>query len=130
LDDAEIDRSGNNDHVEKLLEFIQREREIEKYDAGGLKLEACKLYKAFSTQRGRLTGMSFRSWDLYEYLLLETTTKHDAICVILVTQTVRKNILHKSAVFGDNYKLTNIRLYLTSETCPYDDLNLDFDRRN
>ncbi|XP_076291053.1 uncharacterized protein LOC143214201 [Lasioglossum baleicum] len=87
----------------------------------------------------RSIGMSFRSWDLYEYPLLQTTTKHTWAIktalqmekpryVIFALQTDRKNNLKKTATRFDHCALTNIRLYLNSETYPYDDLNIDFEK--
>ena len=49
---------------------------------------------------GEQTSIAFRSWDLYEFPLLQSTTKH--LCAI------------KTA--------TQLECY------PYDDLNLDFDK--
>jgi len=80
--------------------------------------------------------MTFRSWDLYEYLLVQSTTKHSwavkiatqlekARCVIFALQTRRKNMSRDVSVF-DDCNLTNVKLYLNSEFYPYDDLNVDF----
>ncbi|XP_076643541.1 uncharacterized protein LOC143353820 [Halictus rubicundus] len=86
---------------------------------------------------GRPISMSFRSWDLYEYPLLQATTKHTWAIktapqmekpryVIFALQTDRRNSVTKKATRFDHCALANIRLYLNSETCPYDDLNIDF----
>ncbi|XP_076300583.1 uncharacterized protein LOC143218900 [Lasioglossum baleicum] len=83
-------------------------------------------------------SMSFRSWGLYEYPLLQTTTKHTWAIktalqmekpryVIFALQTARKNNLSKKITRFDNCSLSNVRLYLNSETYPYDDLNINFD---
>ncbi|XP_076283918.1 uncharacterized protein LOC143220353 [Lasioglossum baleicum] len=83
--------------------------------------------------------MSFRSWELYEYPLLQATTKHTWAIktapqmekpryVIFALQTARKNNLTKTATHFDHCALANIRLYLNSETYPYDDLNVDFEK--
>ncbi|XP_076664990.1 uncharacterized protein LOC143367250 [Andrena cerasifolii] len=87
----------------------------------------------------RPIAMSFLSWDLYEYSLLQTTTKHTWTVkalsqiekpryVIFAMQTDRKNNLENSACRLDACKLTNVRLFLNSEAYPYDDLNLDFNK--
>ncbi|XP_018403205.1 PREDICTED: uncharacterized protein LOC108780111 [Cyphomyrmex costatus] len=84
--------------------------------------------------------MSFRSWDLYEYPLLQSTTKHTWAVktatqlekpryVIFALQTGRKNIMSQNASVFDDCKLSNVKLYLNSEFYPYGDLNLDFDQK-
>ncbi|XP_018405663.1 PREDICTED: uncharacterized protein LOC108782012 [Cyphomyrmex costatus] len=55
-----------------------------------------------------LSDVNKLSWDLYEYPLLQATTKHSCPSQF------------------DDCKLTNVKLYLNSECYPYDDLNLDF----
>jgi len=81
--------------------------------------------------------MSFRSWDLYEYSLLQSTTKHSWAVktatqlekpryVIFALQTGRKNIMSRDVSVFDDCNLNNIKLYLNSEFYPYDDLNVDF----
>ncbi|XP_053980772.1 uncharacterized protein LOC128877473 [Hylaeus volcanicus] len=90
-------------------------------------------------ESGQYLSMSFRSWDLYEYPLLQSTTKHSWTVktaiqlekpryVIFALQTGRKNIMSEDASNFDACKLTNVKLYLNSDFYPYDDLNLDFDR--
>jgi len=82
--------------------------------------------------------MSFRSWDLYEYLL-QSTTKHSwavkttiqlekSRYVIFALQTGQKNIMSQGANIFDHCLLNNVKLYLNSGFYPYDDLNLDFDK--
>jgi len=81
--------------------------------------------------------MNFRSWDLYEYPLLQSTTKHSwavktatqlekSRYVIFALQTGRKNIMSRDVSVFDDCNLTNVKLYLNSEFYPYDDLNVDF----
>ncbi|XP_011687106.1 PREDICTED: uncharacterized protein LOC105449547 [Wasmannia auropunctata] len=90
-------------------------------------------------ESGRYLNMSFRSWDLYEYPLLPSTTKHSWTVkiatqlekpryVIFAIQTDKKNNMKAVKTVFDNCKLTNIKLYLNSEFDPYDNLNLDFDK--
>ena len=90
-------------------------------------------------QSDRPIAMSFRSWELHEYPLLQTTMKHTWTVkassqiekpryAFFGMQIDRKNNLKKNASRFDACKLTNVRLFLNSETYPYDDLNLDFDK--
>ena len=87
----------------------------------------------------RFLNMSFRSWDLYEFPLLHSTTKHSWTVktasqmekpryVIFALQTGRKNVMTQDNTCFDDCKLTNVKLYLNSESYPYDDLNLDFEK--
>lgn len=91
-------------------------------------------------ESGRAINMSFRSWDLYEYPLLQETTKHTWTVkaasymekpryVIFGLQTDRKNKLSVRNSKFDNCKLINVRLYLNSEMYPYDDMNLNYDKK-
>ncbi|XP_025263179.1 uncharacterized protein LOC112637512 [Camponotus floridanus] len=88
---------------------------------------------------GRYLSALFRSWDLYEFPLLQSTTKHSWAVkaatqlekpryVIFALQTGRKNILSQNASRFDACNLTNVKLYLNSDFHPYDDMNLDFDK--
>ncbi|XP_014486939.1 PREDICTED: uncharacterized protein LOC106750845 [Dinoponera quadriceps] len=84
--------------------------------------------------------MSFRSWDLYEFPLLQNTTKHvwpvksasnleKPRYVIFALQTGRMNVMAENITQFDNCNLINAKLYLNSECYPYDDINLDFAKR-
>lgn len=86
---------------------------------------------------GKPIKMSFRSWDLYEYPLLSTTTNHNWSVktsnqlekprfVILALQTNRKNQKEKDFVKFDHCNLIDVKLHLNSESYPYDDMNLRF----
>ncbi|KYN20094.1 hypothetical protein ALC57_07562 [Trachymyrmex cornetzi] len=86
-----------------------------------------------------LESMAFRSWDLYEFPLLQSTTKHSWAIktatqlekpryVIFALQIGRKNIMSEDVSRFDDCKLTNTKLYLNSECYQYDDLNLDFEK--
>jgi len=99
--------------------------------------EVNKLSLLRALESGRYLSMSFRSWDLYEYPLLQSTTKHSWAVktatqlekpryVIFALQTGRKNIMSQDASVFDDCNLTNVKLYLNSEFYPYNDLNLDF----
>lgn len=81
--------------------------------------------------------MSFRSWDMYEYPTLPTTTEHNWTVktsnqlekpryVILAFQTNRKNQKDKDFSKFDHCELSDVKLHLNSETFPYDDLNIKF----
>ncbi|XP_011883717.1 PREDICTED: uncharacterized protein LOC105570874 [Vollenhovia emeryi] len=99
--------------------------------------EANKLSLLRALESGLYLSMSFRSWELYEYPLLQSTTRHSWAIksatqlekpryVIFALQTGRKNIMSEDASVFDDCNLTNVKLYLNSEFYPYDDLNLDF----
>ena len=100
--------------------------------------EINKLSMLHALESGQYLNMGFRSWDLYEYLLLQHTTKHSWAIktatqlekpryVVFVLQTGRKNVMTEDVSRFDDCKLTNVKLYLNSE-CPYDYMNLDFDK--
>ncbi|XP_039310739.1 uncharacterized protein LOC120358922 [Solenopsis invicta] len=99
--------------------------------------EVNKLSILRALESGRYLSMSFRSWDLYGYPLLQSTTKHSWAVktatqlekprfVIFALQTGRKNIMSQAATIFDDCNLINVKVYLNSEFYPYDDLNLDF----
>ncbi|XP_036145603.1 uncharacterized protein LOC118646564 [Monomorium pharaonis] len=101
--------------------------------------EIHKLSMLRTLESGRYLSMAFRSWDLYEFPLLQQTTKHSWAIktatqlekpryVIFALQTGRKNIVSEDPSRFDHCKLTNVKLYLNSECYPYDDMNLDFDK--
>lgn len=81
--------------------------------------------------------MCFRSWELYEYPLLpqatkqtwavKTTTQLEKPRYVLVAfQTSRKGNQAVDSSLFDHCNLTNIKLYLNSESFPYENLNVDF----
>ena len=101
--------------------------------------EIKKLSMLRALESGRYLSMSFRSWDLYEFPLLQRTTKHSWAIktatqlekpryVVFALQTGRKNVMAQDSCKFDNCKLTNVKLYLNSESYPYDDMNLDFEK--
>jgi hypothetical protein len=101
--------------------------------------EINKLSMLRALESGRYLSMAFRSWDLFEYPLLQSTTKHSWAIktatqlekpryIIFALQTGRKNIMSENATRFDHCKLNNVKLYLNSECYPYDDMNLDFDK--
>ncbi|XP_044010161.1 uncharacterized protein LOC122853804 [Aphidius gifuensis] len=82
-------------------------------------------------------AISFRTWELYEYLLLPATTKQNWSVktstqlekpryIILGFQTGRKNsVTNNSSVF-DHCNLRDVKLFLNSQSYPYGNLNIDF----
>jgi len=101
--------------------------------------EINKLSMLRTLESGRYLSMAFRSWDLYEFPLLQSTTKHSWAIktvtqlekphyVIFAMQTGRKNVISEDISRFDDCKLTSAKLYLNSECYPYDDLNLNFDK--
>lgn len=96
-----------------------------------------KLSLLKTLETGRYLSMSFRSWDLYEFPLLQSTTKHlwtvktatnleKPRYVIFALQTGRRNVMSEDVTKFNDCNLTNAKLYLNSECYPYDDMNLDF----
>lgn len=88
-------------------------------------------------ERNKPVVMTFRSWDLYEYPLLSTSTNHNWSVkttsqlekpryVILALQTNRKNLRTADYSTFDHCNLTDVKLHLNSESFPYDDMNLAF----
>lgn len=84
-------------------------------------------------------NMSFRSWDIYEYPTLPLTMQNNWTVktssqlekpryVIFALQTNRKNQKETDASKFDHCNLTDIKLHLNSETYPYDNLNINFDK--
>ncbi|XP_044740089.1 uncharacterized protein LOC123301416 [Chrysoperla carnea] len=93
------------------------------------------LYKFINS--GKSIKMSFRSWDMYEYPVLPTTTHQvwavksstrleKARYVIFALQTNRRNLKEKDASRFDHCNLTDIKVFLNSDVYPYSDLNIDF----
>lgn len=79
----------------------------------------------------------FRKFDLYELPSLRTTTTdiwsiksstnlERPRYVIVALQTGKRDNVKESAVDFDHCNITNIKLYLNSESYPYDKLNLNF----
>ncbi|XP_018376373.1 PREDICTED: uncharacterized protein LOC108769728 [Trachymyrmex cornetzi] len=101
--------------------------------------EVNKLSMLRALESGRYLSMSFRSWKLYEYsciehdeafLIIKTATQLEKPRYVIFTmQTNRKNNMTRHKTHFDHCKLTNVKLYLNSEFYPYDDPNLDFDKR-
>ncbi|KYN18358.1 hypothetical protein ALC57_09333 [Trachymyrmex cornetzi] len=102
--------------------------------------EINKLSMLRALESGRYLSISFRSWDLYEYPLLQNTTKHSWAVktatqlekpryVIFALQTGRKNVMSQDVSVFDDCNLSNVKVYLNSDFYPYGDLNLDFGKK-
>lgn len=100
-------------------------------------LEKLSLLKIIES--GQPIQISFRSWDMYEYPVLPITTHHSWTIktstqlekpryVILALQTDRQNQKEKDASLFDHCKLTDVKVHLNSESFPYEDLNIKFDK--
>ncbi|RLU15073.1 hypothetical protein DMN91_012960 [Ooceraea biroi] len=74
--------------------------------------EVTKLSMLRTLESGRYLTMGFRSWDLYEYPLLQSTTKH-SWAIKTATQLEKPRYV----IFA-----------LQTEFYPYDDLNVDFEK--
>lgn len=83
--------------------------------------------------------MSFRTWELYEYPMLPSTTKHNWTVktsnqlekprfVIVGFQTKRRMSQTANASHFDHCNITNMQLFLNSQHYPYGNLNLDIGR--
>lgn len=79
----------------------------------------------------------FRSWEMHEYPILPQTQRHSwniktsnqlekPRYVIFALQTNRRNVLSADAGKFDHCKLSNIKLFLNSQSFPYDNLNVSF----
>ncbi|XP_029674264.1 uncharacterized protein LOC115242261 [Formica exsecta] len=71
---------------------------------------------------GRYLSVAFRSWDLYEFPLLQSTTKHSWAVkaatqlekpryVIFALQSGKKNVLSEESSLFDDCELTNVKLF-------------------
>ncbi|KYN13283.1 hypothetical protein ALC57_14532 [Trachymyrmex cornetzi] len=99
-----------------------------------------KLSLLRTLEGGRYLSVCFRSWDLYEFPLLQSTTKHSWAVkttsqlekpryVIFALQTGKRNVTSKNGSQFDICNLTNVKLFLNSDFYPYDDMNLDFEHK-
>lgn len=84
-------------------------------------------------------SMAFRSWDLYEYPNLPRTTNHvwriktsnqleKPRFIIFAFQTNRLNNAKESPANFDTCNLVNFKVFLNSETYPYENLNISFNK--
>lgn len=88
--------------------------------------------------QNKFIQIPFRSWDMYEYPILPTTTDHNWIVktatqlekprfVIFALQTNKRNQKAKDPTKFDHCEISNIKLHLNSESFPYIDMNINFE---
>lgn len=98
--------------------------------------EKLKLLKHI--ERNQPIPLSFRSWELYEYPTLPQTDKHvwavkastqvqKPRYIIIGFQSKRNNVINKEMSHFDHCDLTDLKVYLNSDTYPYENLNVDFE---
>ncbi|XP_024875671.1 uncharacterized protein LOC112457032 [Temnothorax curvispinosus] len=85
-----------------------------------------KLFLLRTLESGRYLSMGFRS---HSWAVKAATQLEKPRYVIFALQTGRSNDLLKHASEFDDGNLTNVKLYLNSDFYPYDDMNLDFEKR-
>lgn len=101
--------------------------------------ERLKLMKI--VEKGKSLFIPFRSFETYEYpelgktknvvWNLKTASKLEKPRYIIIgLQKNRKNNIGVDASFFQHCKITNIKVMLNSVVYPYDNLNLNFDRKN
>ncbi|KAJ8933517.1 hypothetical protein NQ318_015288 [Aromia moschata] len=84
-------------------------------------------------------AIPFRSWELHELPLLPETQTHmwniktstqleRPRYIIFGFQVARKNNISKSMSQFDHCNLNNFKVFLNSESYPYDNLNIDFSK--
>ncbi|XP_043482539.1 uncharacterized protein LOC122511403 [Leptopilina heterotoma] len=90
-------------------------------------------------EKDPLISISFRSWEMYEYPLIPTSSKvlwqiktstqlEKPRYVIVGFQTARKDKRKKYACHFDHCNIINVKLFLNSQYYPYGNLNLNFDQ--
>ncbi|XP_024867147.1 uncharacterized protein LOC112451628 [Temnothorax curvispinosus] len=100
--------------------------------------DVTKLSLLRTLESKRFLSADFCSWNLYEFPLLQNTTKHSWAVkaalqlekpryVIFALQTGRRNEFTEDSSRFDHCALANVKLYLNSEFYPYDDVNADFE---
>ncbi|XP_051155188.1 uncharacterized protein LOC127277840 [Leptopilina boulardi] len=83
--------------------------------------------------------ISFRTWELYEYPLLPLTQKHiwnvktstqleKPRFIVLGFQTGRKNNTTRNSSHFDHCNISEVKLFLNSQSYPYGNMNLNIDR--
>lgn len=92
--------------------------------------DTAKLQMLNVIKSGNVLPISFRSWDCYVNPSLLNGTHHTWTVKLAAN---RERPRYAIIAFEDNEKfisnnLANLKVHLNSETYPYDDLNLNFDR--
>ena len=88
-------------------------------------------------EKDRPLHISFRKWELHEYSSLPSTKNlvwavktssqiEKPRYVMVAFQTNRRGVDGKDSSSFDHCQLVNVKLYLNSETYPYESLKLDF----
>lgn len=86
--------------------------------------------------RDKIVSMSFRSWELYEYPFVPETIRHvwtvktsnyleKPRFIILGFQTERTGRAASDASKFNHCDISNVKLYLNSQSYPYGDLNIN-----
>lgn len=81
--------------------------------------------------------LNYRTWELYEYPVLPTTNKHiwsvkassqlnTPRFIVTAFQTARNNRIAANKSRFDHCNLTELKVYLNSESYPYENLNINF----
>lgn len=115
----------------KLLKIQWRMPHVTVSDA-----EKLRLLKVID--RKQSIPMHFRSWELYEYPTLPPTDRqvwtvktstqlNTPRYIILGFQTGRNNIINKNKSFFDHCTFSDIKVYLNSESYPYENMDINFD---
>jgi hypothetical protein len=97
--------------------------------------EKLKLFNII--EKNNPLSIAHRRWELFNYPLLQeshsftwvlksSTSLEKSRFVMIGFQTDRKNNLKKDASKFDHCNLKNIKLYLNSQSYPYENLNLDY----
>lgn len=82
--------------------------------------------------------LNFRTWELYEYPVLPLTDKHiwsvkassqlnTPRFIVVAFQTKRNNIITADTSRFDHCHLSDLKVYLNSESYPYENLNINFE---
>lgn len=124
---------GDSKDIEIKIEKIQwRVPHIHVSDAMKLKL--------FKYVEKRVPiQLNYRTWELYEYPVLPQTDKHiwgvktttqmnKPRFIIVGFQTKRNNVVDKDSSHFDHCNLSDLKVHLNSETFPYENLNIDFEK--
>lgn len=99
--------------------------------------DPAKLFLLNQINTNKFLNVSFRSWELQEYPLVPSTTKHTWTVktsgqlekprfIIFGFQTNRKNVKSRNMSLFDHCQLTNLKVHLNSKMYPYGDLKLNF----
>lgn len=97
--------------------------------------EKLKLLKVLDRQQP--IPLQYRSWELYEYPTLPTTSNHiwsvkassslnTPRYIIVAFQTNRHNRIQADKSRYDHCNLSDLKVYLNSECYPYENLNVNF----